>query len=408
LKPNKLLHIAIPCLDELNYIDKCLNSIDSQKYKNYKVYICVNQPDEWWSDEDKIDICRNNTKTLEYLKQIKNNNLEIIDKSSKGKGWENKKKGVGYARKELMDFIAKKANDEDIIVSLDADTTFNENYFDSINYLFQKYPDAVALSNPYYHNLTDNDDIINRSILRYEIYMRHYAIKLWEIGSPYSFTALGSAISVPIWAYKAIGGISPKNSGEDFYFLQQLRKYGKIINYNTELVYPATRYSNRVVFGTGPALIKGIDNNWKSYPIYDENLFNDIKKLYSLFETLFDKNEETPLDNFIENQFKDKYIWDSLRKNYKSKNQFVKACFQKIDGLRILQYLKSNHNYEIRDEQYLKQFLEPTNNNSFELINELNFFKTSIKDLNFIRDLLKEIEIDYQKNYIFDNCNLLK
>ncbi len=94
---------------------------------------------------------------------------------------------------------------------------------------FKHHPDAVALSVPYYHNLT-GDEEKDRAILRYEIYMRYYAINLWRIGSPYNFTAVGSAMALPVWAYRAIGGITPHKSGEDFYFIQKLRKYRGNIN----------------------------------------------------------------------------------------------------------------------------------------------------------------------------------
>jgi hypothetical protein len=53
-----------------------------------------------------------------------------------------------------------------------------------------KHPTMMGLSNPYYHKLT-GEEALDRAMLRYEIYMRHYAINMWRIGSPYSFTALG-------------------------------------------------------------------------------------------------------------------------------------------------------------------------------------------------------------------------
>jgi hypothetical protein len=238
--------------------------------------------------------------------------------------------------------VSEAAADDDIIVSMDADTQL---WCQAIcipsQRLFNRHPQAVALSNPYYHRLTGEENL-DRAMLRYEIYMRYYAINMWRIGSPYSFTALGSAIALPVWAYRKIGGITAKKSGEDFYLLQKLRKTGWIIHHNHEKVFPATRFSDRVFFGTGPALIKGSQGLWDSYPIYDHQLFDKLAQTYSLFPALYDTKIATPMDDFISTQFKETDIFEALRKNTSSREQFVKACHHKIDGLRVLQFVKSS------------------------------------------------------------------
>jgi hypothetical protein len=224
-----------------------------------------------------------------------------------------------------MDTINETANPEDIIISLDADTEYPPEYFESVKQLFEAHPTAVALSNPYYHKLTGREDE-DRAILRYEIYMRCYHHNLVRIRSPYAFTALGSAIAVRISAYRKIGGMAPKKSGEDFYFLQQLCKVGQVLTHNKTTVYPATRLSNRVFFGTGPALIKGVDGDWNSYPIYPPKLWDEITNIYQNFDQYL-----SPED------------LQKLRANSKTEAQFQKFCHEKFDGLRILQYLKSKH-----------------------------------------------------------------
>jgi hypothetical protein len=184
---------------------------------------------------------------------------------------------------------------------------------------------SIALSNPYYHKLT-NCEKENRAILRYEIYMRCYHKNLVRIGSPYAFTALGSAIAVRVDAYRKMGGMAPKKSGEDFYFLQQLCKIGKVNTKNSITVYPATRLSDRVFFGTGPAMIKGITGDWCSYPIYSPTLWDEIANIYADFKSYF-----SPED------------YQKLKNNSKTEAQLQKFCHEKFDGLRILQYLKAKH-----------------------------------------------------------------
>lgn len=404
------IYIALPAINESEYIHKTIESIVNQKTDcKFEVFVCVNQT-EITAISNKLsafspDIYEDNQKTIKYLQELKDIPLTIIDKSSRGYGMETEKSGVGWARKITMDAICQKAADEDLILSLDADTTFNENYFQSITDNFRKHNDAVAISIPYYHNL-GSDETLNRAILRYEIYMRYYLINLLRIESPYAFTALGSAIALPVKAYNAIKGLTPKKSGEDFYFLQKLCKYGKVMIWNKEHVNPSSRFSDRVFFGTGPALIKGSKGDWESYPIYDYGLFDNINKTYALFPELFKKDTKTPMSEFIRQQFKDENIWHLLRKNNPDINKFIKACHIKIDGLRILQYLKSEQKKTLHsDEENLKEFLNKFYRDKLKQkdidISELTFNKSKISELNEIRDLLADIENSQREEKLF-------
>jgi glycosyltransferase involved in cell wall biosynthesis len=341
------LYIAIPALDELDYLPKTLAALAQQKTEfPFSVYICVNQPDEWWYNKEKIEICQNNQKLLKYLNSSNSfnslNSLNIIDKTSVG--WQNNHSGVGWARKTLFNEIMKTANEDDVIISLDADTLFNDHYLQSIGENFTKNKIDV-LSVPYYHKLTD-DDNANRAILRYEIYLRNYFINMHRIGSPYAFTAIGSAIALKVRTLRKIRNITPLSSGEDFYLLQKLRKMTPISNYDAELVYPATRFSTRVEFGTGPAMIKGSSGNWESYPIYPSSLFDKIKETYDIIPQLFTEDRETEFVTFLKEQYKTNDLWSPLRKNFKTLPQFTRAFHEKADGLRILQFLKKS--YELR------------------------------------------------------------
>ena len=339
------LHIAIPALDELEFLPNILAAIAKQKtdYPFY-VYICVNQPDAWWTDVEKVKICENNQKLLHFLegvKGVKGVSLEIIDKTSVGKGWIGNSSGVGWARKTLFDEIFKTAADEDVIISLDADTLFSESYFQSIGDNFtQNKMDVVSV--PYYHKLTD-DENANRAILLYEIYLRNYFINMHRIGSPYAFTAIGSAIAVKVKALNKIRGITPLSSGEDFYLLQKLRKMAPISNYNSEMVYPAARFSTRVPFGTGPAMNHFRAGKFQSYPIYHESLFDKIKETYDIIPELFTEDKATEFIEFLKEQYKTDDLWAPLRKNFKTLPQFARAFHEKADGLRILQFLKARH-----------------------------------------------------------------
>ncbi len=400
---SRTLHIAIPAMNEAAFLQHTINSLKRLQHDNYRVWICVNQPDIWWNDPEKFIVCQNNLQTLSYLHNLGWKSLHIIDHSSQGLGWKGKALGVGQARKVIMDTINLEALPQDIIVSLDADTIVEPDYLTSVESLFERFPAAVALSNPYYHRLTGHAHL-DRAMLRYEIYMRHYALNLWRIRSPYSFTALGSAIALPVGSYRKIGGMTAKKSGEDFYLLQKLRKTGWIANHNTSTVFPATRYSDRVFFGTGPALIKGSNGIWDSYPIYNYQLFDQVEDTYNLFEILFQKSAETPMTGFLNQLFGEDDIFDPLRKNCKNRNQFIKACHHKVDGLRVLQFLKHHQAMaNFRDEDNLLGFLEKFFPDFFaifgiEIKNNLDFQNSPIALLDHIRNFLMEKERIFQKS----------
>jgi len=393
--------LALPVMDESEWLPDLIRCIECQDYQGKVIlFVCINQPDKWWDDQEKVKICHNNKAAEDFLKKDYNFPIHIIDKYSKGKGWTGKRYGVGWARKTVMDVINSVAEQDDIIISLDADTSFNKEYFSSITDSISKQPDKIGIAVPYYHKLTD-DDMINRAILHYEIYMRYYNINLWRISSPYNFTALGSAIALPVWAYRKIGGISPHKSGEDFYFLQKLRKSGKLILWNSQKVYPATRYSDRVLFGTGPALIKGRENNWASYPIYHYSKFDDVKELYVQFGDLYDQNIVSPIIKFMEVQFNTNDLWQPLRDNYKDRENFVKACENKIDGLRILQYLKAIHTSgENTDEKNLIEFIHEFYSTEIDKFEGFSFQNSSIEEMDTIRNLLVTKEVEYQRNSV--------
>ncbi len=394
------IFVALPVINENELLPEVIHCLKQQSYKDFTLYICINQPDEWWDLPDKRFVCEENAKTLAMLADFHDFDLVVLDKSSKGNGWQGKKHGVGWARKTLMDEIVNVADDEDYIVSLDADTTFDADYLRSIVINFSNHPDAVGLSLPYYHLVPDDPEAA-RAILRYEIYMRHYVLNLWRIGSPYAFAALGSAMACPVWAYKAVGGMTPKMSGEDFYFLQKLRKYGRLLFHNEEKVYPAARFSNRVYFGTGPAMIRGNEGDWGSYPIYPNSLFDEVAEVYQNVASFYHATQESPFTQFLSQQFKESDPFEPIRRNAPHEQQFVRAFHEKVDGLRILQYLKKrNEGVHGTDEGHLvgfvRQFYPMEVGILFPEGKEFSFQQTSIEQLDVVRQFLFRKEEEYQ------------
>jgi len=396
------IFVCLPILNESENIPDLLRALNKQLYKNFELIACVNQPDEWWEEEEKKDQCLDNQKSIEILKKENQFPITILDKSTKGSGWKGKQKGVGWARKLAMDKAAGLGSEPDLILSIDADTDYPEEYLSSVADIFKNKSKIVGLANPYYHRLTQDKEA-NQAILRYEIYMRNYAINMLLIDNPYHFSALGSAMATTVKTYSRMGGISPKASGEDFYFLQKLSKYGVLADWNKCKAYPAARFSSRVNFGTGPAMIKGNTGDWSSYPIYPYGLFKKVRSTYNAFPDLFEGDRNTPMTVFLQNQLKKENVWKPLRQNYKTKEQFIKACTTLVDGLRILQFLKQEVNPDDHlQSKYLSDnllyFSTIENECSSALKNlassaDLN----SLSSLKLIRDTLTNFEYSLRK-----------
>lgn len=389
-KNSPKVYATLPVLNEFAHIFRFYNDLTAQLTVSWTLIVCVNQPDEWWSQPDKSAICTDNRSTLAMLEQLKDERIIIIDKSSPGKGWKGAKHGVGWARKTAMDMAAGLASVNDIIVSMDADTHYPPSFFAEIIHQLSLHPKAAGLSAPYYHPLSDNE-AANRSILHYECYMRNYALNMLNIRNPYGFTAIGSGMACTVSNYKRVGGLTPKMSGEDFYFIQKLRKTGPVIIALPVKVYPEARFSDRVYFGTGPAMIKGNAGDWGSYPMYHENSFLKIKTTYDLFPRLFHQNLPTPMDDFIEKTFGLINFWEPMRKNAASADTFVKSCQHRLDGLRILQFLKyDNFQHPGTDESRLMKFLSSHFQNFYpdDLPQPLSFDGSSIETLNQLRNFM--------------------
>ena len=341
---------------------------------------------------------------MHLLRQESRFPLEVLDFSSPGNGWKGKNFGVGWARKVLFNKILAEAVPEDLIVSMDADTRFGENYLASVMSQMQLSPQWLALSAPYYHELT-GDDTFDRAILRYELFMRNYAINMIEISSPYAFTAIGSAIVVRCGALRKIGGITPMKSGEDFYLMQKLRKMGAVGTYCAECVHPAARFSSRVDFGTGPAMMKGANGDWTSYPIYHHTLFQKVEATYQIIEELYEHDVNTDFTHFLQEQFKTEELWEPLRANVKNKSQFARAFHEKADGLRILQFLKMEQKRaNIPDEvalfDNLNRFFNTEERNQIQSLFSSNqpLESLSTSALNAIRNLMFKAEMRKRKN----------
>ena len=179
------ISVAVPMLDELENIPRLLQTLCNQTFKNFSLYVCINQPDDWafCAEGDwRRSAFDNNQQSLRLLEEYKDLDIRRIDRSSSGLGWKGKHSGVGWARKVLFEQIICDRNDSELIVSLDADTILSADYLEEVLKAFNANPSVYALASPYYHHLSDSDNL-DRLLLRYECYMRHYLINLLKINT---------------------------------------------------------------------------------------------------------------------------------------------------------------------------------------------------------------------------------
>ncbi|MFR5736380.1 MAG: glycosyltransferase [Odoribacter splanchnicus] len=133
--------------------------------------------------------------------------------------------GVGLARKIAMDlsaaFFYRNGRIDAPILSLDADTWVEPNYLEEVVRYFQE-KSVAGVSIAYAHRLEEADMTVQarEAIMKYELYLRYYRLALEYTGHPHAYHCIGSAFAVRTLDYVAQGGMTKRQAGEDFYFLQ--------------------------------------------------------------------------------------------------------------------------------------------------------------------------------------------
>ncbi|MEP4487234.1 MAG: hypothetical protein ABJ013_16495 [Halioglobus sp.] len=183
--------------------------------------------------------------------------LLVIDSEVRS-GPSPRKQGVGLARKLGCDIAlgwhAAGSIASPWLYSSDADAQWPDDYF-------LKIPNASvargAVTFPFIHAAAETlqtDRNNEASCLLYELRLHHYVLGLAYAGSPYAFHTLGSCLAVHALDYAAVRGFPRRPAGEDFYLLNKVAKLGGVHTLDGQAIRLSARVSNRVPFGTGPAV----------------------------------------------------------------------------------------------------------------------------------------------------------
>jgi len=376
--------IVIPAYAESSMLFSTLASLarNSSSSLDYSLVLCVinnkiNSP---------ADVKVNNHQTMEYLdvlvnkksaKQLPGNKnlkealqfiadarlkLGYIDASSEGLEIPDNEGGVGMARKIGMDtalrLLFPSASHPKLILSLDADTLVPDNYLTAIHDCFQGKINAAVVA--YEHQEPENDEE-KAAIYCYEIFLRYWILGLKYAKSPYAFHSIGSTMICSAEAYLSVRGMNRREAGEDFYFLNKLAKITKIKYIKNTCVYPSSRASQRVPFGTGKRIHRFLDGSRNEYVLYNPQIFEILARWLKLMEMSLHYNEENILREagrispalvsfLINSRFEES--WRKIRNNAKNDHTLINQFHCWFDGFRTLKLI----NYLSR-ESYPQKYM---------------------------------------------------
>jgi hypothetical protein len=186
--------------------------------------------------------------------------------------------GVGLARKIGADLAlrlhAAGRLVSSFIHSTDADVELPADYFARLSHESSGRP--AALLYPFVHRPEDDADLA-RAIALYEISLRYYVLGLAYAGSPYAYHTIGSTLAIDATSYAMVRGFPKRTAGEDFYLLSKLAKIGPIVPAAGDPIVLRGRPSDRVPFGTGPAVRRIAEGGPNEFTLYDPVLFDYLR-----------------------------------------------------------------------------------------------------------------------------------
>jgi hypothetical protein len=282
--------------------------------------------------------------------------IAFVDASSPECEMPEKEGGVGLARKIGFDSALELYDGERegtmLLCSLDADTIVKENYLLSVRDYFEKNESAAAVV-AFEHQKAENP-AEQAAICAYEIFLRYYVLGLGFAGSHYAFHSIGSTMVCTAGGYVSVRGMNRRKAGEDFYFLNKLAKINSMGRVTATRVYPSSRPSDRVPFGTGKRVARFKEEPQDGYHIYSPHVFAVLKEWLHYISSCDDKNSDLillkakdihpALEIFLQN-FRFDDVWPRLLKNTKSGDSLSRHFFYWFDGFKqfkLIRHLTQN------------------------------------------------------------------
>ena len=250
--------------------------------------------------------------------------------------------GAGLARKIVMDDAVRRfssISEDGIIVCLDADCLVSENYLQSIWNYYTENPDATG-ANLYFEHPIDPGP--NRdAIIDYELHLRCLSLGLRNAGYPYYFHTVGSAMTVRSSVYQKQGGMNRRQAGEDFHFLHKVFPLGGYGVIPGATVYPSSRLSDRVPFGTGKAMISSKER--KVLKTYNPRSYEGLTLLISKLEEIYEdpgrlqELPESTREGLNNTGFKKAFT--ESKSGTDSFPNFQKRFYGNYSGIKVIRFL---------------------------------------------------------------------
>ncbi len=285
-----LLHIERDNFDSVVVIPAYDEDIDfvyrlTQRQENILLILVLNQP------EDRINSRKNAVllKTLlaegNHKKQHENVyrvlfhglNIILVDRATEGCQIE-ANHGVGLARKIGADIASTCIHEKFVktqwIYSTDADAHLPENYFAD-----PAQSNTKSSAKIFEFSHIGNECEIAGATAQYEMAIKYYVSGLAWAKSPYAFYTLGSTLAIRADSYCQVRGFPKRSAGEDFYLLNKLAKVGNIDFMPEVKIILEPRLSDRVPFGTGPAVCTILNEQKLGgvYSYYNPVIFEQLK-----------------------------------------------------------------------------------------------------------------------------------
>lgn len=296
--------LTIPVYNESHtFVESLVAKLDSNAWSNTLIILVINQPDTdinttqnqaLWSTLVSFNfdphLPASSEKTFLTLHHLPSCSSIIAIDCFTEKRKLPSKKGVGLARKIGCDLachcIHKKILRTVWLHTSDADTQLPDDYFYQTATRSSKNSSAAV----YDYKHIGEDNSVTEATSLYERSLHYYVDGLRFAGSIYAYHTLGSCMAINTLAYTSVRGFTKRAGGEDFYCLNKLAKVGNIEQLKGNQLVIKARNSDRVPFGTGPAVAKILKNSDSVTTLmtYNPIVFWLLRNLLLSFEDLFD------------------------------------------------------------------------------------------------------------------------
>lgn len=334
------LVVVIPAYKEPN-IDITLNSLGKCRSTSGSVeVICVvNAPSD--ASEAVLQINQQcirqiqewKTQHPEHFIQVKLIREEVLPK---------KKAGAGLARKIGMDEALRRwglLGKNGPILCLDADCEVSEQYLAAAEKAFQDLSLDLGHFSFEHRYKNEPNPALAPGIIQYELHLRCYIQGLKWAGYPFAIHTVGSCMAVRAAAYARSGGMNSRKAGEDFYFMHKLLPVVKF-SYLDATVFPSSRASDRVPFGTGRAQLDFLGGDSLAKESYHPDIYACLKELFTQILQIYEQKPHqwqlpVSLKEMLEIvEFQERV--QQLKRESTTKASFLKKFWQWFDGFLVL------------------------------------------------------------------------